>query len=572
MKQGRVDDSRRRRHGERTESSAAAAIARGRQALARADWNAARAAFEDALRRQETPEALEGLAEAAWWLNDDATVLQARDRAYRSYRSRGDRRGAGRVAISLATDAFHLRGAPAIARGWHARAHRLLDGLQPIPEQGWLRVWEGDVALTLGEDPERVRRLAGDAARLGAALRDVDLEMTAVALEGLALVIAGALSQGLPRLDEATTAVVSGDMGSPLAIGLSSCYLVTACERVRDFDRAAQWCDHIREFCARTRFELLLVVCRIQYAAVLAWRGAWAEAERELQAAARHFGPARPLVHQEAIVRLADLRRQQGRSEEAAALLKEVDRHPASLLVHAALALDGAQPAVAAHLAQRFLRRVPASNRTDRVAALDVLLRAQVALGRGTEASATLAALRAIAEAVPTDAITATALVADGLIAKAAGDHVHARDAFEDAIDRLARSGASLELARCRVELARALGAVGERARADAVLREALQAFQRLGAVRDSEAATALRRDLTVDRPRSNRQPSRATLTPREVEVVRLLAQGLSNRAIGARLKLSPFTVKRHVANVLAKLDVPSRAAAVARAAHDALL
>jgi DNA-binding CsgD family transcriptional regulator len=376
----------------------------------------------------------------------------------------------------------------------------------------------------------------------------------------------------MPRLDEATTAAMSGEMTDPVAIGLSCCYLVTACERIRDFARAAQWCQHVKEFCERIGFGFLLSVCRTQYAAVLTWRGRWTEAEQELQAVTLHLAATRPAVKQEAVVRLADLRRQQGRLDEAALLLKQVDGgHPLATLAHASLALDRSDPASAARQAQRFLRQLPALNRTDRVAALDVLLRAQLALDQRNESRATLDELRAIAAMVGTEPMKASALIGDGLAAAHDGDHPRARRALEDASDLLARSGASLELARCRVELGRVLEAVGERDGARAELEEALRMFEALGAGQYAATTSAL----LGARGGASRVPApareRGAITRREIEVLRLVAQGLSNQQIAKRLVRSEFTVKRHVANLLAKLDLPSRAAAAAYAARQGL-
>jgi DNA-binding CsgD family transcriptional regulator len=547
----------------RRAAAPAALVARGHEALARGEWRAARAAFEQVLRRTETAEALEGLGTAAWWLDDARVTFDARERAYRLYRRRGDRRGAARLATHLAEGYFHFRGEAAVAGGWHRRARRLLEGLAPTPEHGWLRLWEGDLALKLSDPADRARALAIEAAAIGQALGDVDLEMTALALEGLSLVIEGRPAEGMPRLDEATTAAVSGEMTDRLAIGLSCCYLLTACERVRDFDRAAQWCERVKAFSRRTRFNFLLAICRAEYGAVLTWRGAWAEAELELKAAVRQLGATRPAMQSEGLVRLARLRHQQGRFDEAAALLKPVAEHPLSVLTRAELALDRAEPAVALRLAERFLRQVPASNRTDRIAALDVLVGAHLALGHSPEARAGLAALQEIAAAVPTDAMRATALVAAGRVAAGEGDDERARGAFEDAIALLSRSGGSVELARCRVELGRALARAGQRPAAEAEVQAALASFQRLGAARDAQLADALRREMTG--------AATARLTRREIDVLRLITQGFSNRTIAVRLALSEFTVKRHVANLLTKLDLPTRAAAAAYAGRQGL-
>jgi LuxR family maltose regulon positive regulatory protein len=547
-------------------------LARGHHALARGEWDLARAAFEQALHHAETPEALEGLGTAAWWLDDGVAVFAARERAYRLYRRRGNRRGAGRVATALAGDYFHFHGEAAVARGWHQRADRLLNGLPLGSEHGWLRLWQGDLSLKLGDDPARARPRAARAATIGRALGDINLEFTALALEGLTFVIEGELSEGMPRLDEATTAAVSGEMTDPLAIGLTCCYLVTACDRIRDFARAAQWCQRVKEFCARTRFAALDAVCQAEHATVLMWHGAWAEAEEKFETAIRQLRATRPAMQADSLIRLAQLRCQQGRLDEAGALLQESDGHPHATLGRAALALDRSEPTVAAHLARRFLRQTPALNRTDRVAALEVLVRALTVLGRRTDARAAVEQLEAIAVMIATEPVRATARAAAGLVAAAEGDHDGAVHALEDAIALFGRSGVPFEVARSRVELARVLAERGERDVADAELGEAILAFQRLGAPRHAAAAAALRGDLKMDgrTPPAGIGPA-IRLTRRELEVLRLIAHGLSNQKIASRLVVSEFTIKRHVSNLLGKLDLPSRAAAAAHAAREGL-
>jgi DNA-binding CsgD family transcriptional regulator len=548
------------------------AIESGRDALAHAAWEEARRAFELALSVEETPEGLEGLGMAAWWLDDARIVFDARERAYRLFRKRGDRRGAGRVAMTIAQDTFQFRGEAAIAEGWHARARRLLAGLSTVPEHGWLRVWEGDLLLKVGGEPRRVRELAAEAADISRRLGDVDLEMTALALEGVALVMDGALPEGMLRLDEATTAAVSGEMSDPFAIGISCCYLVDACERIRDFDRAAQWCARVKDIAARTRFTALLGICRAQYASVLVWRGAWKEGEAELEAAVRQLSASRPAMQSEGLLRLADLRRLQGRFDEARAILDGLESHPQTLVRRAALALDTGDAAAAAHLAERFLRNAPSSGRTERIHALDVLHRARLALGRRKESIPVLEELRAMAELIPTAPVQACALTADGLARAADGEYERARRAFEDASDLYAKSRAPYEQARVRLELGKALIALGEQAAAKRELAEARRSLAELGALWRSEEAAALMREKQRVVAASDKPAAPGGLTPREIEVLKLVAAGLSNRTIGRKLFVSELTVKRHVANVLAKLELHSRAAAAAYAAKTGLV
>jgi hypothetical protein len=241
----------------------------GTAALARGDWENARAAFEAALGEEETAEALEGLGMAAWWLDDAATTFEARERAYRLYRERGERVAAARLARWLAWDYNAFRGEPAVANGWLQRAHRLLDGIEAGAEHGWLALREGEVALLLGNDTGKARELAVSSAELGRSLGEIDLEMVGLALEGLALVSEGRVEEGMRRLDEASAAAMAGELRDLNAVGASCCYLIFACERVRDYDRAAQWCERVKEFCRRWRIRPLFAVCRTHYAAVL---------------------------------------------------------------------------------------------------------------------------------------------------------------------------------------------------------------------------------------------------------------------------------------------------------------
>jgi hypothetical protein len=207
------------------------------EALGRVAWEEARSAcsaFEGALRADESPEALEGLGLAAWWLEDDGTVIGARRRAYRLYQDRGDRCGAARAATGLAMDHF-LRGEHAVANGWVRRAQRLLDGLEQCPEPGWLAIVEAHMALMADHDPAAAQSISAQAVSLGRSLGDIDLEMLALAYEGFALVSQGKIDEGMRRLDESTTAAVASEMSDIDATATACCCLVHACERVRDF-------------------------------------------------------------------------------------------------------------------------------------------------------------------------------------------------------------------------------------------------------------------------------------------------------------------------------------------------
>jgi DNA-binding NarL/FixJ family response regulator len=554
----------------------------GQEALARGAWDEAHTCFEAALRGEETPEALEGLGMAAWWRDDAIVTFDARERAYHLYRQRGDYQGAARVATYLAYDYYSFRGEYAIANGWFQRAHRLLEGLDLGPEQGLLAIYEGVLALGLYNDTTTALRLGAQAVKIGRTLGVIDLEMLALALEGLARVSAGDIAQGMRCLDESTTAAVSGEMTDPDACASACCFLIYACERVRDYDRAAQWCTYVQELAKRWNYSLMFSLCRTHYAGVLMWRGDWAEAEATLVAATNDLVATRPAEAADGLIRLADLRRRQGRFGEATALLAQAESHPfrmlgahLALLGRAALALDQGDATTAADLAERFLRGLPVENQLDRSASLELLALAQIALGAVDQATKTCTELQSIATTVGTKPLRAAASFIEGAVAAARGNHEMARRRFEDAIDLYKHDGALFETARARLGLARALLALGRIQAAGQQARKAQGALQRLGATREADRAVALLRDIeaTPDEQIAL-APNMADLTAREIEVLRLIAAGKSNQEIAAILVLSVRTVERHISNIYGKIGASgavARATATAYALHHGL-
>lgn len=545
----------------------------GQEALTRGAWVEARAYFEAALEGEETPEALEGLSWAAWWLSDAPVTFDAREHAYRLYRARGDRRGAARMAMWIASDYIDFRGELAIANGWRQRARRLLEGLDPVPEHGWLALHEGAVALELNENPTLGKRLGREVAEFGRRLGVIDLEMLGLAMEGLALVSEGQVDEGMRCLDEAAAAAMSGELKEIITMGWTSCYLIYACERVRDYDRAAQWCKKMEELSERFGFRYWLGICRTHYAAVLMGRGAWKEAEAELEHAIEVLTSSRPPTAAEGIVRLAELRRRQGRLDEAAELFAQTEWHLLALLGNAEMALDRGDPRSAEDFLEQFLRHVPPENKTQRAAVLELLVRVQSALGEHAEAVATLNDLREISTTVATQPLRASANFSEGVAAAADGDYETARQRFEDAVNLLQRIGAPYETARARIELANVLSALDRSDAAERNAHAALESFRELGATREADrAATLLRRLQTPERERTGETGTLSGLTQRELEVLRLVAQGLGDREIATTLTLSEHTVHRHISNILTKLGLPSRAAAVAHVARHGLL
>jgi LuxR family transcriptional regulator, maltose regulon positive regulatory protein len=546
----------------------------GWAALSEAAWSRARACFEEALAADETPEALEGLGWAGYCLDDERLTFDARERAYRLYRERGDDPSAARVAAWLAAACLEFRGEPAVANGWLQRAHSLLDDLEPGPDHGWLALHEADITLAMSEDTATVRRLAVLAVELGRSFGVPELEMVGLGLEGRALVSEGDLSRGMRRLDEATAAALAGEAENLFCVGWACCYLISACERVRDYDRAGQWCGRVGEFCERHGIGNLLGVCRTHYAGVLIWQGRWAEAEGELTSAAQWFAASRPPMVGDALVRLGELRRRQGRVEEAEELFARCEGHSLALLGRAALALDRNRPDEAAELADRFLRRFADPTRVERCAGLEIAVRAHARLGNGDRAAGALAQLRQLASRASTPPLQSAVLASEGAVASARGDHDAARRSFEDALDVLVAMDAPFETARVRLDLGATLAAERRHRAAQREIKAALATFQKLGARAEAARAESLLGRLRGARPTipaGMPEGPLGDLSRRELEVLALVAEGLTNQEIAARLVLSKHTVNRHVANILRKLRLPSRAAAASLAVRHGL-
>jgi ATP/maltotriose-dependent transcriptional regulator MalT len=350
--------------------------------------------------------------------------------------------------------------------------------------------------------------------------------------------------------------------------------MIAACDRVRDYDRAAQWCARLKAFCAKWGLRPLFAVCRTQYASLCMWRGTWLEAEQQLTAANEEFATSRPAMMAEGLVRLAELRRRQGRLTEAASLFDQAEPHGLAALGRAELAFDRGDFRSAADQVSRYLRRVPLGNRTDRAAGLDLLVRALAGAGDLDAARTAGAELSAIATIVGTRPLRAVASAAAGHISMAAGDADAARRHLEDAVDVFLESGAPFETACARIQLARALASLGRVEMADQEARRAIGLLTELKAeweiARAQRVIDALPR--TASAPASPASLNDAGLTAREIEVLRLVAEGLNNQVIGERLFVSDHTVHRHLANIFNKLSVSSRAAAVAQAARRGLL
>jgi len=529
-------------------------LAAGRTALRNAAWDEARARFEEAARAGEAPEAWEGLSRATWWQGDQGETLAARERAYRAYREAGDACGAARMAMWLASDHLDFRGDDAVASAWLRRGRALLRDHEPCSELGYIMLLDADIALLANSDPPTTERLAREALELARGIEDAGVEVVALALLGSALVASGAVEEGLRRLEECAALALGEEFAETAAPGWALCHTVSACAGVGDFGRAEQWCRALHTWSAVWQARHFFGICRTAYGEVLATSGDWPSAEQELLSAMDDLRTTRPALAAPTAIRLGRLRMRQGDLVEARALFEAALPLPQAILALGELDLAGGDAAAAADAADRVLRRLGDASILDRFPALELLARARAAAGDRDGADATTTQLEREATRLATPYMRGRARLVRARVLWAAGDHDGARQAAEDAADLFTGCSAPYEAAEARLLLSSALEALGRPERAKAEARAARAAFALLGAKGQGHGRAS------------------EELSAREVDILRLVAQGLGDTQIAERLFLSPHTVHRHIANIRTKLSVPSRAAAVAHATRQGLL
>jgi DNA-binding NarL/FixJ family response regulator len=525
-------------------------------ALRRAEWITARDAFAARLAvAPDDPEALDGLGRAVWWLGEPHAGMERRREAYAEYKRHGEARQAANLATYVAAE-HRIAGEAAAARGWLARAERLLAAAPPCAELGWLEI---EYAKRSAGDPAGRGQHAERAAELGRELRDPDLEAAALAQLGLARVDAGDLSGGMALLDEAMALATGGEAADPLAIGDTCCTTLVACDRLADFERAAEWCRAVVDFTGRRGYTPLHLWCRTIYAGVLIATGEWKRADAELLTALRGYDELGGAGRLFALARLAELRVRQGRLGEAEKLLAGHEDHPLTTVAAVGLAVARGRHALACALVGRRLDAA-ADDEGTLAALLPACVEARLASGDLGGAAAAAERTRELGERLDRDNLTALADLGAARVAVARGERGDARRLLDAAIAGFDRLGMPLEEGRARLERARL--EQGELVLVDA--RAALSIFESLDARRDADAAAAVLRELGAS-GRSGRRIE-GELTAREREVLDLLGEGLSNQAIADRLYISPKTAEHHVSRILGKLGLRSRAEAAARA------
>jgi DNA-binding NarL/FixJ family response regulator len=559
--------------------SQAQLVEAGREALARGAWEEARSVFEHALltgtqdatkhsfravaNPEESAEVLSDLADALWWLGGIRESFDCWEQAYSGFRQRPDPARAAFTAIQLSILYDANLGNHAAAAGWVARAARLVEENELEPLRGWVLIARAINTTDPGQHEDLARR----AHRLGRDFGDRDLELCALTEIGVALIEQGRISEGMVFHDEAMAGALAGE-GQLSTVVFTACEMMTSYSRCAQYQRMAQWVRAADRFVERYGCPYLNASCRTHYGEVLFATGDWARAEEELRAALRLSADSLPAVQAKALARLAELRLAQGRVEEAERLIAGFEDHAASAPVFVRIYLLRDEFALAAATARRWLDAI-GENRLESTLLVELLGEAEIGQGQVEEAAGRGRTLAELGSILDCRVMLARGERLQGHVLAAASDPA-AKQHLDAALREFVRLEMPFEAARTRLLLARAPRELGPEV-AEAEARAALAVFENLGAVTDAEATTTVLRGIEI-RKRTDETPDLAGLTRREVEVLRLVAQGLGDKEIAARLVLSRHTVHRHVHSILTKLDLQSRAAAAAYAARHGLL
>jgi DNA-binding CsgD family transcriptional regulator len=540
-------------------------VARGRELCEKRAWLEAYEALS--LADQEQGLALEDLWRLGWSASlcgHDAASFAVLERIYQQQLESGSEAQAARAAFWLGFRMLHM-GEVSRANGWLSRAERALEKLGgPCVERGYLEL-------------PRIRQLffAGDyAAALEAATRaievaerfaDADLASFARNLQGRSMIRLGEVEAGLKLHDEAMLAATTGQL-SPTVTGLVYCSAIASCETVYAIDRLREWTVSLRQWCA-TQPQLIPFAgdCLVHRAEILALTGDWSEAlqeaERARESLHRSYGPqatGSALYLQGEILRLrGELTSADERYREASQA--GCDPQPGLSLLRLAqgkgeVALQGLRRAVTA-----------ATEPLHKARLLPALVEAALAESLVDEAAAAAQVLTGIAETFGSDALTAHALGARAAVDLAQNHSEAALGGFRRSFEIWRQLGVPYWAARTRVQLARACQAAGDAEGAALEIEAARSSLDRLGAALDLAALE------TLEHPPAERAQA-GGLSARELEVLRLVAGGKTNKLIAQELCLSEKTVDRHVSNILAKLNVPSRAGATAFAYEHKLI
>lgn len=539
-------------------------LRKGRESFAQQAWADAHAMLSAADREAPLePEDLEKLATAACLIGRDTEAEDLWARAHHDYLRRGDAPRAARSAFWLASGLLN-RGERARSGGWLARARRVLDqcGAECV-ERGFLLLPDA-LGYIIQGDSARAYAAFCEAGEIGERYGDPDLVALARHSRGRALIRLGEVERGVGLLDEAMAAVEARAV-SPLVVGEVYCSVIEGCLEIYDLRRAEEWTTTLSRWCeAQPDLVPYRGQCLVRRAEILQLHGAWAEAADAARRACERLtkGLGQPAAGS-AFHRLGELHRLRGEFPEAEEAYRQASRWGRSPEPGLALLrLAQGQVDAAAAAIRRAVEE--ARDRRARAGLLPAHVEIMIAAGDLHAARTASSELAEIAADLDAPLLHATAAQAQGSLLLAEGDAQAALEALRRAWAAWQEVGAPYESARVRFLIALCCEALGDRDAAELELDGARWVYEQLGAAPDLARPGPLYRH--------GRSGVPGGLTARELQVLRMVATGRTNRAIAAELCISERTVDRHVSNILSKLGLPSRSAATAYAYEHALL
>jgi DNA-binding CsgD family transcriptional regulator len=534
----------------------------GRDAFNRHAWSEAYTLLSTADRDSPlAPEDLTLLAISAYLTGMGHTCTDSWNRAHHSYLKQGNLKQATYCSFWLGMILL-ITGQNAQGSGWIARTGRLIEDHQlDCVEKGFLLVPKGLRFLNQNDNESAFTHFT-KAEEIGKRFKNADLIILSRLSLGQALIQQNKISEGTTLFDEVMIAVLSDEI-SPIVAGIVYCAVIETCQKIYDLKRAQEWTAALSRWCeSQPDLVPFRGQCLVRRVEIMQLQGKWEDAVIEVQRAFELLSrpPGEPAAG-EASYRMGELHRLRGNFSKAEEMYRQANklgRKPQPGLALLRLAQGDVKTSTQA------IRRIEneKTNRIDRAGILPAYVIIMLAADHIPAAKTAAGELSDIADDFQAPLLQAIAARSQGNTYLAGGDPHSALNELRLAQTLFKKQDAAYESARTRWLIGLACLELGDEDSAELELDAARWTFRQLGAIPDLEKIDS--------RIQQDFKGETYELTQRELEVLRLLATGKTNKMIASELFISERTVDRHVSNILSKLNVSSRAAATAYAyEHD---